>query len=221
VAACYHHAANNPDAVGHRRAFDHDTYADARWVAEPLRLFDCSRENDGAAALVLTASDRAADLVERPIALLAAVHGSAPGWGNRWENEPDYWGAGFATVAPQLFAAADLTPGDVDVVQVYENFSGPAVAALIEHGLCTLDNAADVLTIENLTAPSGGLPINTSGGNIAEGFVHGMHLAVEAVRQLRGESTNPVPGAQVCLLTGGPMAPLVSSALFGVPDTIG
>ena len=70
-------------------------------------------------------------------------------------------------------------------------------------------------------APSGQLPINTSGGNIADGFVHGMNLAVEAVRQLRGESANPVPGAQVCLLAGGPMAPLVSSALFGTIATLG
>jgi acetyl-CoA acetyltransferase len=213
--AGYHHGANNPDAVGRDIVLDDERYDTSRLVAEPLRLFDCSRENDGAAAIILTAADRVADLASIPVHLLGVAHGAGAGWGERWENEADYWSAGFSTVAKRVYESAGLTPSDVDVVQVYENFTGAAVAALIEHGFCTPATAAEVLTFDNLIAPSGRLPINTSGGNLAEGFVHGMHLALEAVRQLRGESANPVPGAEICLLTGGPMAPLVSSALFG------
>lgn len=62
--------------------------------------------------------------------------------------------------------------------------------------------------------------MNTAGGNIADGFLHGINLAVEAVRQIRGTSPNPVPGAEVSLLIGGPHAPLVSSALFGTERTL-
>ena len=216
VQACYHHADRNPDAVG------------AGWPSTPRRTrapagspsrCGCStphRENDGAAAVILTAADRAVELVERPVYLLGVAQGAAAGWGDRLENEDPYWSAGFSTVARRLYEATGFGPGDVDVVQVYENFSGPAVATLIEHGFCSFEDAADILQFENLIAPSGRLPINTSGGNIAEGFVHGMHLVLEAVRQLQGRSCNPVPGARVCLLTGGPMAPLVSSALFGL-----
>ena len=67
---------------------------------------------------------------------------------------------------------------------------------------------------DNLIAPTGKLPINTAGGNLAQGFIHGIGMAVEAVEQLRGDSANPVPGAKTCLLMGGPAAPLVSSAIF-------
>jgi hypothetical protein len=76
------------------------------------------------------------------------------------------------------------------------------------------------MTVDNLTVGSGSLPINTAGGNIAEGFVHGIGLAVEAVRQIRGGSPNPVSGADISLLIGGPMAPLVSSTVFGSPATV-
>lgn len=62
--------------------------------------------------------------------------------------------------------------------------------------------------------------MNTSGGDLAEGFVHGMGNTLEAIRQIRGESSNQVPGARLSLLTGGPMAELVSSALFGSVDTL-
>jgi hypothetical protein len=69
-----------------------------------------------------------------------------------------------------------------------------------------------------LIAPSGALPVNTAGGNFAHGFVHGIGMAVESVRVLRGESANPVADAKICLMAGGPGAPTVSSALFGRDD---
>ena len=74
------------------------------------------------------------------------------------------------------------------------------------------------MTLPNLTAPAGALPVNTAGGNLAEGFVHG--LVLEAVRQIRGTSANQVPGAAISLLLGGPVAPLVSATVFGSPATV-
>jgi acetyl-CoA acetyltransferase len=98
--------------------------------------------------------------------------------------------------------------------------TGMGVAALIDHGFCTPETAAEVLTLKNLTAPDGRLPVNTSGGNLAEGFIHGMSLVSEAVRQIRGTSSNQVPGAGLSLMTGGPGDPLVSSALFATEERI-
>ena len=66
------------------------------------------------------------------------------------------------------------------------------------------------MTFENLIAPSGRLPLNTSGGNLAEAYVHGLNLAVEGVRQVRGESTNQVPDVKVALVTAGPLTAPVS-----------
>ncbi len=110
---------------------------------------------------------------------------------------------------------AEFDPADIDVVQPYGNFSAQGVASLIDHGFCTYENVTEVLRFENLIAPSGGLPVNTAGGNFAQGFVHGIGLAIEAIRQLRGESVNPMPGAKTCLIAGGPAAPTISSAVFG------
>jgi hypothetical protein len=81
------------------------------------------------------------------------------------------------------------------------------------------------LTLDNLIAPNGWLPVNTSGGDLAEGFMHGMGNALEAVRQIRGTSTNQLPNATLSLLTGGPLGDtihpeLTSSALFGAESTL-
>jgi acetyl-CoA acetyltransferase len=132
------------------------------------------------------------------------------------DREDLYPTAGFRAIRDKLYGMAGLTPSDIDVVQLYENFSAQGVASLIDHGFCTYENVAEVLRYENLIAPSGGLPVNTSGGNLAHGFVHGFVTAVEAVRCLRGESPNPVPGARTSLLAGGPGSPTISSAIFGV-----
>ena len=222
VLADYHHAQNNPEAVAYGRPLSAEQYADARIVSEPFRLYDCSRENDGAGALLVVAADRVPEYSGHPAYVLSGVQGAGPGWSESVENDDAYTSAGFhPALVERLWAQAAVKPGEVDVVQVYENFSGPAVASLIDFGLCpTGPGAGAVMTLENLTAPSGRLPINTAGGNIAEGFVHGIGLAVEAVRQIRGTSSNQVPGAGVSLLLGGPMAPLVSATLFGSESTL-
>ena len=83
------------------------------------------------------------------------------------------------------------------MVQSYENFTGGVLMSLVEHGFFKAEEANDFLTPENLMAPTGKLPLNTSGGNLAECYMHGLELQVEAVRQLRGQSTAQVPDADV------------------------
>ncbi|WP_416062699.1 thiolase C-terminal domain-containing protein [Rhodococcus indonesiensis] len=230
VLASYQHAQNNPTAQGYGRPLDEDSYENSRLIAEPFHLFDCSRESDGAVALVLVSAERAKALRPDPAYLLSGAQGAPGGYSELIDNDlgEQYMSAGFGPanngkpgVAERLWAGAGLGPDDVDVVQVYENFSGPAVAALIDHGLCPPGEAAGTfMTVDNLTAPNGKLPVNTSGGNLADSFINGLNLAVEAVRQIRGTSTNPVAGAKTSLFIGGPMAPLVSSVLLGHEDTL-
>lgn len=220
--AGHHHAQRNPRAVAYGHPLEHARYQGARPISEPLRLFDCSRENDGATAVLVVAADRVGDYRGRPAYILSGVQGAASGWTESVENEGHYTSAGFhPALVRRLWNGAGITPDDVDVAQVYENFTGPAVAAMIDHGLCPPGPAAgEFLTVDNLTVETGRLPINTAGGNIAEGFVHGIGLVAEAVRQIRGGSPNPVPDAEISLLIGGPMAPLVSSTVFGSAATI-
>ena len=78
-----------------------------------------------------------------------------------------------------------------------------------------------MLTFENLRADGGSLPLNTSGGNLAECYMHGLGLQIEAIRQIRGDSSNQVAGAQVALANAGPMVEVVSSAIYGAEEVLG
>lgn len=214
VRASYYHGARNPKAVSHGKDLDLEVYRSSRLICEPFHLFDCSRENDGAGALIMTSAERARDLKQKPVYLKGVAQGAGRGWGDLLQNDDHYASAGFQSVARRLWAQTGLSPSDMDVVQLYENFSAQGVASLIDHGFCDYESVGEVVRYGNLIAPTGKLPVNTGGGNLAQGFIHGIGVAVEAVEQLRGTSANPVPGARFCLLAGGPGAPTVSSAIF-------
>jgi acetyl-CoA acetyltransferase len=217
--ASYHHAQANPRAIMHGRPLTAEAYDASRWIVEPFRLFDCCMENDGAAALVLVSAARARDLRRPPAYLLGVAQGSEYRNAARGHNAPVYASSSFTTVAPHLWEMAGLGPKDVHVVQSYENFTGGVLMSLVEHGFFAPEEANDFLTVDNLIAPGGRLPLNTSGGNLAECYMHGLELQIEAVRQLRGESTSQVPGARVGLVISGPMVTPVSSMLLGTGDT--
>lgn len=213
--ASYHHAQNNPKAIMHGKPLDAQRYDASRWIAEPFHLFDCCMENDGAAAIVLVDAERAADFRQTPVYLLGAASGAGYRFGAQAHNSPDYASANFGTVAPDLYRMAGVTPADVGVVQSYENFTGGVVMALAEHGFFRPEEANDFLTLANLSARGGRLPLNTSGGNLAECYMHGFELVLEAVRQVRGTSTNQVARNDVALVAGGPMVAPASDLLLG------
>ena len=218
--ASYHHAQQNPRAVMHGRPLTPEAYDASRWIVEPFRLYDCCLENDGAAALILMPAERAADMRQKPAYILGVAQGSEHRNGARSHNAPLYATSSFTTVAPHLYAMAGLEPKDVNVVQSYENFTGGVLMSLVEHGFFKPSEAEEFLTFENLTAPRGRLPLNTSGGNLAECYMHGLELQIEAIRQIRGTSTNQVPDAQVSMVCSGPMVTPVSSAIFGSEETL-
>ena len=87
--------------------------------------------------------------------------------------------------------------------------------ALAEHGFFRPEEANEFLQLENLLAPTGRLPLNTSGGNLAECYMHGFELVLEAVRQVRGVSTSQVRRNDVALVIGGPMVAPASDLLLG------
>jgi len=215
--ASYHHAQNNPAATMYGNPLTEEKYDSSRWITEPFHLYDCCQENDGAAAIILVPAERAADFSHRPCYVLGAVAGSHHRAAAGVHNDAHYATSTFETVAPRLYDMAKVTPGDVDVVQSYENFTGGVMMALVEHGFCTPDQVNDFFTFDNLVTPNGDFPLNTSGGNLAEAYMHGLGLTIEAIRQIRGTSTNQVrrDGVDVSMMIAGPMVTPVSSCIFG------
>ncbi len=218
--ASYHHAQANPRAVMHGRPLTEEKYDNSRWIVEPFRLFDCCLENDGAAALILVSAERAKDMQHKPTYLLGAAQGSEYRNAAPAHNAPTYASSSFTSVAPRLYENAGIKPGDVDVVQSYENFTGGVLMSLVEHDLVKAEEANEFLKLENLVADGGKLPLNTSGGNLAECYMHGLELQIEAVRQIRGTSTAQVPKVDVSLVCAGPMVTPVSSCVFGSEATL-
>jgi acetyl-CoA acetyltransferase len=212
--ASYKHAQYNPRAIMYGRPLTREAYYNSRWIVEPFHLFDCCLENDGAAAVVLTSVARGRDLPHKPVYLMAAAQGSSYRQAATAHNAPDYATSNFKTLAPRLFGMAGITPQDVDVAQVYENFTGGVLMSIVEHGFCEADAAEEFCANGNLEWPDGRLPLNTSGGNLAEAYMHGLELVLEGVRQLRGTSTCQVKDAEICLVAAGPMVSPVSNLLL-------
>jgi acetyl-CoA acetyltransferase len=115
---------------------------------------------------------------------------------------------------------AGVEPKDVDVLQSYENFTGGVLMSIVEHGFCDPGDVNEFFVLDNLLAPSGKLPLNTSGGNLAECYMHGLELITEAVKQLRGASPNQLPEVNVSMVTSGPMVQPVSSLILGSEATL-
>jgi len=218
--ASYHHAQNNPRAVMYGRPLDIEKYDSSRWIVEPFHLFDCCQENDGAAAIILVSAERAPEFDHPPCYLLGAVAGSQHRAGAPVHNTPDYASSAFKTLAPRLYKMAGVDANDVDVLQSYENFTGGVLMSIVEHGFCSSAECNEFFTPDNLTMPTARLPLNTSGGNLAECYMHGLGLNIEAVRQIWSESSNQVSSANVSMVISGPMVTPVSSCIFGSEATL-
>ena len=218
--ASYHHAQNNPRAVMYGRPLSEEKYHDSRWIAEPCRLFDCCQENYGAAAVIIVSAEKAKDMKQKPAYILAAAQGSDHRCGAPVMNASNFPSSSFASLAPRLYEMAQVKPSDVDVVQSYENFTIGVMMAVVEHGFCEPNECNEFFQLENLLAPSGKMPLNTSGGNLAECYMHGLGLQIEAVRQIRGASVNQVPDAEVAINIAGPMVHHVSSVIMGSEATL-
>lgn len=215
----YSNAQRNPRAIRYGRDITREDYLASRWIAEPFRLFDCCQENDGAAAVIITSGERARDLPQKPAYILAAAQGmeyraNAGGGLGAGYNDPDFPTAHFGVVAEDLWKRAGVGPKDVQVAQFYENFTGMVVMALCEMGFTTPDEVESWLKAGSIRWPDGSLPINTSGGNLAEAYIHGFELVTEAARQIRGESTSQVANVTHSLIVSGPGALPASAALL-------
>jgi acetyl-CoA acetyltransferase len=196
------YAATNPAAHFYGRTITLEDHQASRWIAEPcIRLFDCCQETDGAVALAVTRSDRAAD-THAPVTIAAAASSGLfeeEIASNHYRPELAVMD-GSAALAARLFDRTGIARDDVDVAMVYDAFSPILLMQLEGLGFCGFGEAKDFVADGHL-GPRGSLPCNTNGGLIGEGYIHGLNLTTEAVRQLRGESCNQIDGARTALVT--------------------
>jgi acetyl-CoA acetyltransferase len=202
------HANRNPDATMRDRPMTRDDYMNARWISEPLCLFDNCLETDGALAVVLVDTDRARDLRQTPVYLHAGAQGLPPQHQTMFNyfNDDPLRGPAWAAAA-QLWRYADFGPADVKVAQIYDAFSPLVPLSLEGYGFCARGEGGSFTDDGALEWPDGRLPTNTSGGGMSEAYVHGFNLVLEGVRQMRGTSTSQVDGADTCLVTSGEGVP--------------
>jgi 17-hydroxy-3-oxo-4-pregnene-20-carboxyl-CoA lyase len=207
------YAATNPAAWGFGRPITLADHQASRWIAEPsIRLFDCCQETDGSVALVVTSTERAPDLQSVPVTI-AAARGSG-----LFEQEiasdhylPDLGVmAGSVALARGLFDGSDYRREDIDVAMVYDAFTPILLMQLEGLGFCERGEAKEFIADGNL-ALDGALPCNTNGGLIGEGYIHGLNLVVEAVRQLRGSAVNQVRDAHTALVTSSRTGAILTS----------
>lgn len=179
-----------------------DDYLASRMVVEPLRLFDCCLETDAAVAVVVTSKERARDLARAPVAIAGAACG---GGHTLYSNgRADLTTTSAAELAPRLWGVAGLGPDDIDVAELYDAFTPLVLLQLEDYGFAPKGEGAG-LVADGVTGPGGRMPVNTHGGHLSEGYVHGLNHVAEAVDQLRGDAgARQVPGAEVALVTGQP-----------------
>lgn len=212
--AAHAHAQRNPRAIRFGKPLTREDYHASRWIVKPFHVYDCCPENDGAAAIVITTRERARDLRHKPVPILAAAQGLGKRDGAALFNEASFPTAFYREVGQQIWGRSGAKPKDVQVAQFYENFTGPVLIALSEMGFCEPGAINEFVAEGNIQGPGGRLPINTSGGNLAEGYIHGFELINEAVRQVRGASSCQVRDVKLSLAVSGPGFAPGSAVLF-------
>ena len=219
AVACRSHAQRNPRAVMARRPMTLADHQGSRMVADPFRLYDCCLESDGACAVVLTSAERAGAARRGGVRVLAHAQGAPAQYGygpfvNASMPDDTYASGGATGIARRLWEAAAVGPDDVDVVQIYDHFSGLVLLTLEDFGFCARGAAGPLAASGALQWPEGRLPINTHGGSLSEAYMHGLNHVIEGVRQLRDESPCQVRGCQLCLVTSAAGVP-TSALLLG------
>jgi acetyl-CoA acetyltransferase len=194
-------SALNPRAVM-RDEITMDDYLSSRMVADPLRVLDCDYPVNGAVATVITTAERAADLRHHPILVDAMAYGT--GRGADWMFDTDFLYGGAGDCADRLWRRSSVTAADVDVAQVYDGFTPVTVGWIEALGACGRGEFGDWVGDGSRLGPGGDFPLNTAGGQLAEGRLHGIGFLNEAVLQLRGDcGGRQVSDARVAVVTSG------------------
>jgi acetyl-CoA acetyltransferase len=185
-----------------------DDYFAARMITTPFCLFDCDVPVDGSTAVVVSVAEHAA-AVDHPVARVEAV-GTALRGRPSWDQWDDMTTMSARDAAAHLWSRTDLGPADVDVAELYDGFSFLAMAWLEALGFCGHGESGPFIEGGKRIALDGDVPLNTHGGQLSAGRLHGYGFVHEAILQLRGDGGGrQVPdGPEVAVVAngGGPVA---------------
>ena len=199
-------AAHNPRAI-FRDPLTLADYLSARIISTPFCLYDCDVPVDGSTAFVVSRAELARDL-RKPVVRVEAV-GSALRGRPSWDQFDDLTTMALRDASSMLWERTELRPADVDVAELYDGFSFIALAWLEALGFCKKGEGGPFVAGGERIALDGEIPLNTHGGQLSAGRLHGYGFLHEAVVQLRGEGgERQVPGSPevaVAAAGGGPL----------------
>lgn len=199
-------AGLNPKAI-YRDPMTMDDYLSARMISTPFGLFDCDAPADGSTAVIVSRADHAPDL-DHPAVRVEAVATALRGRPS-WDQFDDLTTMAARDAGAQLWTRTDLTPADVDVAELYDGFSFLTLCWLESLGFCAKGEGGPFVEGGERIALDGELPLNTNGGQLSAGRLHGFGFIHEACLQLRHEAGDrQVDGAEVAAVAngGGPIA---------------
>ena len=185
------HASNNPKAFYQKRYTVEDVLR-SRWVCKPLHLLDCCVETDNATAVIVTSAERARDMRQRPVYIMAAVGRVTKRRGDTFYNDAPITDAAGKYAAKRVFEMAGVGPEDVDLTGSYDAFTFTTMLQLEDLGFCKKGEGGQYVS-SGIIELGGRRPNNTSGGHLCEGYTHGMSMVIENVRQLRGLADDHCP----------------------------
>jgi acetyl-CoA acetyltransferase len=185
------HASNNPKALYKNRVTLEDVLS-SRPICTPIRLLDCCVESDNAAAIIVTSAERAKDCKHPPVFIDGVVgRCSKPRLDMHFQHGPLSIAAGMYA-GDILWRNAGVGPSDIDVTGAYDAFTFTTLMQLEAFGFCKHGEGGDYVS-DGTMRLGGRRPNNTSGGQLCEGYTHGVSLVIENVRQLRHDADDSCP----------------------------
>lgn len=195
----------NSRAFFYKEPMTRDDYFNSRWIAEPICLFDCDVPVDGCVAMIVTSAERARDLRNPPAYVVGYGQNTAPRRALLHYALDDYMECG-GSLARKLWFSAGVGPQDIDAAELYDGFNPSTLYWLEAAGFCPRGEGGNFVQ-DGRIALEGELPVNTFGGSLSEGRMHGMGHIAEAVRQVTDRAEKrQIAGAEVaCAIDGSPM----------------
>ena len=210
------HAAMDPTAIMQKPITIED-HQNSRWIVQPLRLLDCCLVSHGGVCLIVTTKERAKDLAKPVVSILGFGQGFTT---QNLERKQWWYGPHQRDSIQRAYAMAGVSPKDIDVAEIYDNFSITVIMQIEHAGFCGVGEGGEFVEGGRI-GPGGALPVNTNGGHLSHSHPAGFLTIAEGVRQMRHEcGPRNVPNAKIALTTGRGMVLNAASSLVLTNQTV-